>query len=242
MTKAEILSKIRQTAAENGGVPLGVRLFERQTGIRQGEWFGIHWRSWGDAVREAGLTVNPLSQRISDDDLLASYAQLTKELGRVPTKGDLRLAKRRNPAIPTETAFTRRFGSYKQLRSRAHEYCARHAHLSELLPLLALKGQGSEAPAQPDHDTVQIGFVYLIKHGARAEYKIGKTVNPVRREGELRLELPEPVRPVHYIETDDPAGVEAYWHSRFAAKRKQGEWFALSAEDVRAFKKWRRIS
>ena len=53
--------------------------------------------------------------------------------------------------------------------------------------------------------------------------------------------MPEKVAPIHYIETDDPAGVESYWHTRFAAKRKQGEWFALSPEEVRAFKRWKRI-
>ena len=76
--------------------------------------------------------------------------------------------------------------------------------------------------------------MYLLKSGRY--YKIGKSNDPSRRGYELRLQLPEPVKELHRIETDDPSGIEAYWHRRFADRRKNGEWFALSQDDVRAFK------
>lgn len=83
----------------------------------------------------------------------------------------------------------------------------------------------------PSDDAV-IGYVYLLKHGARHEYKIGRANNRLRGEGEIRIELPEKVEPIHVIETDDPGGVEAYWHRRFTSKRKEGEWFSLTTQDV----------
>ena len=79
--------------------------------------------------------------------------------------------------------------------------------------------------------------MYLIKSGRF--YKIGKTNAAGRREYELDLQLPEAVSTIHVIRTDDPGGIEAYWHQRFELKRKKGEWFDLTAADVVTFKRRR---
>ena len=66
-------------------------------------------------------------------------------------------------------------------------------------------------------------------------HKIGATTNILRREGELQLHVPGGIEPIHYLETDDPFGIEAYWHRRFEDRRENGEWFRLTSDDVAAF-------
>ena len=242
MNKEKIIGEIRRTAKANGGAALGWRRFEEETGIRYYDWFGRFWTRWGDAVREAGFEPNRMSEAYEDGFLLQTLALLTRRLGRVPIQGDILLAARNEPAFPSEKVF-RRLGSKQMRAARVISFCEANPGHDDVAALW----RQAQVPEQPTDDkdgdsaVDTVGYVYLLKHGARREYKIGRTNNPVRREGEIGLQLPEKLQPVHYIKTDDPVGVETYWHSRFAGKRKEGEWFALTTQDVRAFKRWKRI-
>jgi hypothetical protein len=68
-------------------------------------------------------------------------------------------------------------------------------------------------------------------------YKIGRTNALGRRERELAIQLPEAAKVIHSIKTDDPVGIEEYWHRRFQDRRKNGEWFELTAQDLAAFRR-----
>src|SRR5262249_52832143 len=122
------------------------------------------------------------------------------------------------------------------------DYCRNRGEFQDVWAMCEAFGRTQQKKTDGEGRVeVRTGFVYLLKHGSRREYKIGRTNNRLRREGEIGIELPGEIEPIHVIETDDPAGIEAYWHRRFAEKRLKNEWFALTAEDVRAFKRWRRI-
>lgn len=92
-----------------------------------------------------------------------------------------------------------------------------------------------EEPDSEDTGEETFGYVYLIKAGKR--YKIGKANSVDRRFSRLRIQLPERAELVHQITTDDPFGIEAYWHGRFHDKRSNGEWFSLTKQDIKAFKR-----
>jgi Meiotically up-regulated gene 113 len=98
---------------------------------------------------------------------------------------------------------------------------------------VSIESLSDEAEREPPE--LHEGFVYLIKAGRR--YKIGRASSVERRHRELAIQLPEPAEVIHRIRTDDPAGIEAYWHKRFADRRLNGEWFALSASDVKVFRR-----
>lgn len=122
--------------------------------------------------------------------------------------------------------------------AKLRDYCLRTAKYSSLLALIdaGLTTNDAEQNAEAPTESIE-GFVYLVKMGKH--YKIGKTISVPRRHRELALELPEKLKPIHVIRTDDPSGIEAYWHKRFQAKCTNGEWFALTPADVSIFKKRR---
>jgi hypothetical protein len=239
MDKAHILREIKRLAATKGGEPLGRRRFSLETGIKASEWEGVHWARWGDAIREAGLEPNQLTAPIAETVLLDSYAHFAIELTRLPTTAELQLKHRKDSTFPSVKTFNR-FGSKVELIGRLRTHCQGVGAFGGVIDLCdaffavrARESVDNDVASVPE--TAKLGYVYLIKSGKF--YKIGMTNSIGRREYEIALQLPEAATTVHVIQTDDPAGIEAYWHNRFAAKRKNGEWFELDRADVAAFKR-----
>jgi hypothetical protein len=235
MTKTHILDEIRRTAKANGGVPFGLARFKAETGVKQSEWVR-YWARWGDAIREAGFEPNQFVTAFDHSTLLAKYAKLAKEIGRLPASNDLRLKAHSDCEFPSHTVFGR-LGPKADLVKQLAEYCRGREGYADVIALCEQyaprrkesSGQNTAAPEE------EFGFVYLMRSGRF--YKIGKTNSAGRREREIAIQLPEKAATVHDIRTDDPSGIEAYWHRRFADRRKNGEWFELDAADVRAFKR-----
>jgi len=217
------------------GEPPGRRTFERESAIRESDWFGKYWARWGDALVEAGLSANPIQARIPDEVVFRKYAELTRALGHLPSKGELRLAKRRDSTFPSENTFAK-YGTKADLVERLRSFCESSGDFGNVAEILDTHStKSSQDQAKRDADNPIQGYVYLMKFGKH--FKIGMSNAVGRRERELAIQLPERMKTVHVIKTDDPTGIEAYWHNRFASKRANGEWFELDALDIKAFKR-----
>jgi Meiotically up-regulated gene 113 len=231
--REQILDEIRALAGKNGGQPPGVRLFERETGIREGAWRGVHWARWSDAVREAGFAPNVKQERFEEEFFLLKLAAACRHYGKFPTASEMRMYQQKDPQFPNAKSITRQFGSLPNVPHRLIERAASSGEHTDLVTMLA----GRVPPKPEERVGSKEGLVYLIKSGAH--YKIGRSDELERRVKEIRIALPQSAVLVHSIRTDDPSGIEAYWHRRFADRRANGEWFALNASDVAAFKRRR---
>lgn len=237
MKKDFILSEIRRIAEENGGASPGREKFARLTGIKTTDWYGKHWSRWGDAIREAGCTPNELQLPFDELQLVEPLALLTKELGRFPVHGEVRMKAQQDKSFPSHSVFAR-LGSKSERARKVLDYCNRTPGFDDVAAICEPLARNAEAPAEDElhrDDERIFGFVYLTRMGKH--YKIGHTGSLGRREYELAIQMPEKLTLVHAIRTDDPAGIEAYWHKRFEVRRGNGEWFDLSPQDVKAFKR-----
>jgi hypothetical protein len=236
MNKEHILSEIKRTADENGGAPLGRGRFEKETGIKPSDWYGKYWSRWNDALAEAGYSPNKLQSAYTDAFLIEKLVELIKELDHFPTAPEIRLKAYQDKSFPSHNTFSR-FGKKHELILAVLSYCEKHEvpdRVGDICIVANAKSPHRQLQKISD-DQIEFGFVYLMKSGRH--FKIGRSKCAERREFELKILLPEKLELVHKIKTDDPVGIEKYWHDRFKEKRKGGEWFELSVSDVKSFKR-----
>jgi hypothetical protein len=210
MEKAHIIAEIKRTAAANGGRPLGRQRFENETGIKTQDWYGKYWARWGDAVTEAGYQPNALQTVYDDDWVIEQLISLIRLLGRFPTSGEIQIHSRNTPEFPSHDTI-RRLGRKNEILTKVAEYCSArdgHGDVLELCP--PIDAHVEQQIVDDSGDDPSFGYVYLFKSGKH--YKIGHSNSAGRREYELGIQLPERLTTIHTISTDDPVGIEAYWH------------------------------
>src|SRR5436190_3722774 len=127
MNRDHIKSEIQRTATANGGVPLGRRRFEQETGIGCHAWYGKYWTCWSDAEREAGFEPNKLQKAHESSLLIEKLVALARTLGRLPVLADLLFARNHDPTFPCRDTFIRRLGSRSERARGVLAFCQQNA-------------------------------------------------------------------------------------------------------------------
>lgn len=229
--REHIIREIKRLAASSDGQPPGATAFESATGIISSKWRGKYWARWGDALTEAGFQPNSWTAKSDPNIIFEGLTNATRHYGHFPTNSELQLLRNSDSAVPSSKTVQSNFGSRGELINAFREFLSGKAELVDVLAVLPLAQ--SVPSKRPSSTKSKDGSVYLIKSGAF--YKIGRSDEIERRMREIRIALPDKSELMHAIATDDPAGIEAYWHRRFADRRANGEWFKLSADDIKAF-------
>ena len=154
----------------------------------------------------------------------------------------MRLERKGNRHFPNDKAISNR-GNRSVIVKKLIDFCKTHTEYNDVGIILKSKFTGAEDTSKDIEPpaTIKNGYVYLIR--AQAAFKIGCTRAPYRRAAEIANQSASGAELLHLISTDDPEGIEKYWHARFSEKRlnglnkQSGEWFALTAEDVKSFKR-----
>ncbi|RIV73756.1 GIY-YIG nuclease family protein [Flagellimonas aequoris] len=240
MNKEHIISELIRTTSENDGKPLSMDRFREETGIRKEDWYGIFWTKWSDAQIAAGLEPNQFGESaINLDEILLRIVELTRQLGRIPTKPEFQITKRSDSTFPSVVTIRKRLGNKDEIVKAIHDFCLKYNEWDDVLKIC--NEYIDNIPEEPEiytpDNSLLSGHVYLLKHGK--EYKIGRSTDAAKRYKEIKIQMPFKTEEIHVIETDDTVGIEAYWHKRFAKKRLEGEWFALNNNDIKAFKRRR---
>lgn len=230
-----VVAEIKRLAEENAGRPPGRRTFEQATGIREGEWLGVIWARWGDALQDAGFSANRMQGRADRDELLKKLFEACEHFRRMPTVSEYELLRAQSPSFPAYKTFQSNFGAKENIIWNLRQWLSENDYKGDLIGLLPI----GKPKALPNTSVAKRasteGYVYLLHSGKH--YKIGRSDELEKRVKQISIALPESVTLAHAIKTDDPVGIEAYWHKRFADRRANGEWFKLESADVQAFKR-----
>lgn len=246
MKKEHILNEIRRTADKETNQALGKARLEEETGIQEKDWSGIHWSKYSDAVIEAGCIPSEFNKAFEEERVVKQLIDIIDKKNKYPTKTELKLERRNNKDFPSHNVF----GTKPKMAKKVVEYCEKNNVFPDVLeicrPLCKPDETNNVNEIDDEKDTEEkSGHVYMLEHDG--VYRIGASIDAVQRHKQIRVQMPFVTKEIHVISTDDPFGIEAYWHKRFKDKKQkgkqklQGDWFNLSARDIKAFKKRRKF-
>jgi len=135
VTRESILNAAKE-AFRKEGKPVSKAEFKRLTGITDRHIYRFFPEGgWSEVVEAANLPEDPrYHKRISDEDLLAQYHEVTSALGSIPTWARFESRARISAAV-----IGRRFGGLRGTLERYRVWLEEHEPTSPLLPIVAAR-------------------------------------------------------------------------------------------------------
>lgn len=245
--KKDIIKKLKEWSEKHGGKTPSQKVFFEETEV------GIYdrmryWPNYGALVKEAGLKPNKFDKtKYTKNQLCELFIQTIREKGKWPTRGILDVKHHGDADFPDSSTFYKKLGLTEALAKNILKFAKSEKGYTDVIDVCETLLNDYESYEDKSDEAIEgtkHGWIYLLKTTFRGKsaYKIGETNDLKRRENELNQPSNDQ-EIIHAIETDDPSGIEKYWHNRFKDKQLKGknEWFILNASDIRAFKKWKRI-
>lgn len=161
-SKEHVVSELKRAHSLLGRVP-GLKAFESETGIHRTQFIGVHWPRWSDAVADAGLEPNALTQALPLNDLLFTLADLALELKKLPTSLDLRFAAKNRSGFPASNTFESRLGSVTQRSKLLSELARENPKYQALLDFLPTYENSTAETLSTEKITDNLGIVYLSR-------------------------------------------------------------------------------
>src|SRR6266487_2846977 len=133
-TRQEILELFQACQAKIGGTP-GATVFATVAGVKKSEVL-YYWPSHGALVKEAGGQPNKFKSRLDDRVVFEEYAKVCLQLGKIPSKNELRIAER-ELNTRTRTVYTRE-GSIRAFQQKFRAWL--HTASDQFKAILGFRG------------------------------------------------------------------------------------------------------
>jgi hypothetical protein len=247
--KDEIINKLLRYSREIGDRTPGEHKFYEYAEIGIYDLHKLGWSNYRELVLDAGLTPNKFDKtKYSHEQLCRLFINVIREKGKWPTRGELEVKHYQESNFPDAGTFYNKLGLTLtgDLARKILEYVGDKRGYKDIVDICNTFLENN-VTQEASSFISNVGYVYLLKSTLRnaTAYKIGHAKDIKNRVKQLRQPSNEEIL-IHQIKTDDPIGVEKYWHDRFESKRLypykfKDEWFKLKPSDVKAFKRWKRI-
>jgi Homing endonuclease associated repeat len=145
-TQSEVLAAIRKAANDLGRIP-SKREFMAHSGLVEYHVLS-NFPSWVEAVRAAGLDIQPGNVKLGPEPLLEDWGRLVRRLRRIPT----RMTYRREGSHSANT-FDKHVGPWSAIPTAFRKWAHGKEEWTDVLAMIPLQADAAIQPAHPSPTT-----------------------------------------------------------------------------------------